>query len=134
NLPGAAWSSNATFPDGSTGEAIIFSADRDPHDEIFMIRPYGSLGSEVQVTKRSNAQAWEPVFSPDGRSVLFESHAADGSSNGTIMTGTIGGASFTALTASGDDCRQPNWSSNTIVYQKKTGAVFQLWILDPSTP
>src|SRR5581483_2996455 len=68
NLPGAAWSSNATFPDGSTGEAIIFSADRDPHDVIFMIRPYGSLGSEVQVTKRSNAQAWEPVFSPDGRS------------------------------------------------------------------
>jgi len=62
NLPGSCWS--------SASERIVFSSDRDPHDEIWTISADGSPGDEVRLTDRAVVRCMRSAQSaghtPDG--------------------------------------------------------------------
>ncbi len=126
NLPGAAWNR-------ATGE-IVFASSRDPHDEIYIIRAGGPANAERQVTDRADRAAYEPSFSPDGEWVVFESHPLDVEGEGVItLYKTDSSRPYQALTPSGDDCRQPNWSptGERIVYQRFADGQWDLWTMAP---
>jgi len=123
NLPGAAWNNGK----------IVFASTREPHDEVYLIQENGASGDEIQITSRTNDVAYEPTLNPDGTWTVFESHVLDVETDGIIMKYKIDGSSeYIALTAQGDDCRQPNWSPNDskILYQRAAGEVWNIWIMN----
>lgn len=121
--PGSTWN-KAT-------DQIVFSSDRDGHDEVWA-SPTGGNVHARKVTARSGLMAYEPSWSPDGKSVVFESHRVDEEGNGRIAI--VAGGQYEWLTADGADCRQPNWSprGDYIVYQSH-GRYWELWTYSPST-
>ncbi len=124
NLPGSAWNSN---------KYIIFSSDREPHDEIYYIAENKTPGNEIRLTNRSDSVAYEPTFSPDGQWVVFESHKLDQETHGIITKYKFDGTSnYIKLTSETDDCRQPNWSptGNKILYQKEENNRWDIWIMN----
>lgn len=113
--PGSTWN--------KTTDQIVFSSDRDGHDEVWAIKDGGAAR---KVTARSGLMAYEPSWSPDGKSVVFESHKVDQEDHGQIvLRNSDGGYEF--LHSSSLDCRQPNWSprGDLIVYQAR----FKHWEL-----
>ncbi|MBN1997587.1 PD40 domain-containing protein, partial [candidate division KSB1 bacterium] len=124
NLPGSAWNAATDY--------IVFSSSREPHDEIFRIPADGIPGQEVRVTNRSDKMAYEPSFSPDGLWVVFESHPLETAENGVIFKCHVDGTGYQSLTATDDDCRQPNWSpaGGFIVYQRLQNGQWDLWLTD----
>ncbi|MCF6366414.1 MAG: hypothetical protein L3J35_09470 [Bacteroidales bacterium] len=125
NLPGECWNSSSN--------SIVFSSDREPHDEIFYIRENGITGNEIRITNRQDSVAYEPTFSPDGKWVVFESHKLDEESNGVIMKYKLDGTSgYINLTPLGKDCKQPNWSpkGDKILYQKEENNQWDIWIMN----
>lgn len=126
NLPGSAWN-------GPSGR-IVFSSSREPHDEVFLIAADGPPGSEARVTHRPDYVAYEPSLSPDGRQVVFESHPLEVEGEGIITRFRADGqGAYQALTAAGEDCRQPNWSpaGDLIAYQRLAGGRWDIWVTDP---
>jgi len=125
NLPGSCWNDAV--------DAVVFSSDREPHDEIYMIAEDGTTGDEVRVTNRPDSVAYEPTFSPDGQWVVFESHKLDEEKNGLITKYRVDGTSdYIPLTAPGEDCKQPNWSpaGDKILYQKEEGGQWDIWLMN----
>ena len=125
NLPGSCWN--------STAGAIVFSSDRDPHDEIYSIRAGGTSGDEVSLTSRPDSVAYEPTFSPDGQWIVFESHKLDEEKNGVITKYRVDGTSgYIPLTAPGEDCKQPNWSptGDKILYQREEDGQWDVWVMN----
>lgn len=125
NLPASSWN-------GATNE-IIFSSDREPHDEAYVISASGAPGSETRVTDRASLVVFEPSLSPDGQTVVFESHQLDVDDNGIITKyrrDGVGG--YVTLTDAADDCRQPVWSpvGDRIVYQRRSGGQWDLWTMN----
>ncbi len=126
NLPGSAWN--------KVTNQITFSSSRDPHDEIYTIYDGGEANDEWQITNRNDFVSYEPSFSPDGEWVLFESHPVDVEGDGVITTYKIDDTQpYRALTAIGDDCRQPNWSpaNDLLLYQKLSGGQWDIWVMAP---
>ena len=126
NLPGSSWNAE-------TG-AIVFSSSRDPHDEIYSVDDFGEPGDESPVTQRDDFVAYEPTLSPDGAWIVFESHRLDEEDYGVITKYAVDGSSdYEALTASDDDCRQPNWSptGDLILYQRYDGDQWEIWVMSP---
>ncbi len=126
NLPGSSWNLGTNY--------IAFSSSRDPHDEIYAIYADGPANDEWQITDRTEWMAYEPTFSPDGEWVVFESHPLDVEGDGVITKYKIDDSQpYQALTASGDDCRQPNWSpaGNLMLYQKFSGGQWDIWLMNP---
>lgn len=126
NLPGSCWN--------FLTRAIVFSSSRDPHDEIFWIGENGKPGDEVRITNRTKKMAYEPSLSPEGQTIVFESHLLDVEGNGVIVKYQLdGSAPYWDLTRATDDCRQPNWSpaNNLIVYQKGQSDQWDLWVMNP---
>ncbi len=124
NLPGTCW--NASI------NSIVFSSDKEPHDEIYIISDTGLSGDEVQITKRNDRMAFEPTFSPDGKWIVFESHKLDEEKNGIITKYKLDGAlGYINLTLSGEDSRQPNWSpkGDKILFQKKENNLWNVWTM-----
>ncbi len=127
NLPGSAWNRVTGY--------IVFASSRGPHDEIYAIYVDGRANDEWQVTDRDDRAAYEASFSPDGDWIVFESHPLEVEGNGIITQYKIDGSQpYRALTAAGDDCRQPNWSpaGDLIVYQKFADNQWDLWTMTPS--
>ena len=125
NLPGSCWNSAAGV--------IVFSSDREPHDEIYSIRAGGTSGDEIRLTNRADSVAYEPTFSPDGQWIVFESHKLDEEKNGVITKYKLDGTSgYLNLTAAGEDCKQPNWSpaGDKILYQKEEGGQWDIWVMN----
>lgn len=125
NLPGATWN--------AVTNQIVFSSSREPHDEIYLIDADGSPGDERQVTSRDDFMAYEPSLSPNGESIVFESHLLDQEDNGVLMTIDVNGTNAPlALTDEDDDCRQPNWSpaGDLIVYQRQNEGVWNIWVMN----
>jgi len=125
NLPGSVWN--------GTSNSIVFSSERDPHDEIYSIPDTGSTGDEFQLTSRQNKQSFEPSFSPDGQWIVFESHNIDVADDGVVTKYKIDGSSgYVNLTSANDNCKQPNWSpaGNRILYQRAAGGLWAIWTMD----
>ncbi len=125
NLPGECW--NAAI------KSIVFSSDREPHDEIYSINEYGKTGDEMKITDRTAKVSYEPSFSPDGNWIVFESHNLDDEGNGVITKYKIDGSSgYVDLTPAGSDSRQPNWSpaGDKILFQKVVKDQWDLWSID----
>ena len=120
--PGSTWNAN-------TGQ-IVFSSDRGGHDEIWTANGNGSRPQKL--TSRSSRMGYEPSFAPDGRSLVFESHAVGEEGHGRVTLFDIESSRYTDLTAVGDDCRQPNWSprGDYILYQKHAGGRWDVWLYD----
>ncbi len=125
NLPGSAWS--------AATHTIAFSSSREPHDEIFAIADSGMPGDETRITDRAGLMAYEPSLSPDGAWVVFESHPLDVEGSGVITKALADGTGgYVELTASGLDCRQPNWSpaGGRILYQRFEGGSWDIWVMN----
>ena len=125
NLPGSVWD--------KTTDSIVFSSEREPHDEIFIIPASGSAGDEVKITARTDKQAYEPSFSPDGEWIVFESHVVDVENDGVITKYKVDKTSeYINLTPPDDNCKQPNWSpiGDKILYQKKNDGKWAIWTID----
>lgn len=125
NSPGASWNEQ-------TGQ-IVFSSSRDPHDEIFIIGAESAPGGEVRITDRGEMVAYEATFSPDGESIVFESHRLDVEGNGVITRYKVDGTeAYRMLTGVNDDSRQPNWSpmGDLIVYQSFSEGQWDIWVMD----
>lgn len=125
NLPGSAW--NAAI------NSVVFSSEREPHDEIFFISATGTTGDEIKITNRQKKQSYEPTFSPDGKWIVFESHAIDVENDGMITKYKIDGSSeYIDLTTSNANCKQPNWSpvGDKILYQKIENGRWSIWMMD----
>lgn len=125
NLPGECWN--------SSNNSIIFSSDREPHDEIFYIPENGTTGDEIRITNRPDSVAYEPTFSPDGEWIVFETHKLDEEENGVITKYKLDGTSaYINLTPFGEDNKQPNWSpaGDKILYQKEENNQWDIWIMN----
>jgi len=126
NLPGSCW-------DATTNQ-IVFTADPDDGDQIFVVPATG--GTVRQVSNFTDKVAWEPSFSPDGQWIAFEAHLAtnpDGTP-GTIWKIKADGTSPTPLTFDGNDNREPNWSprGDLIVFQSlRSGSPWKLYTIAP---
>ena len=125
NLRGACWN--------NSNKSIIFSSDREPHDEIFYIAENGTTGNEICITNRQDSVAYEPTFSPNGQWLVFESHKLDEEKNGVITIYKLDGTSnYINLTSIGEDCKQPNWSpaADKILYQKEENEQWDIWLMN----
>ena len=125
--PGSTWNAR-------TG-SIIFSSDQTGRDEVFTIGADGKADSLNQLTGIEGHVAFEPSWSPDGRSFVYEMHRLDEEGNGVIALATTGSRTIEELTRRGDDCRQPNWSpaGDIIIYQKKEGNDWDIWVYELGT-
>ena len=122
--PGSTWNRNGQ---------IVFSSDRGGHDEVWVA---GADGKRPQkVTSRSTHMAYEPSFAPDGRALVFESHEVGGGRKGRITLFDMSQNRYVDLTASDEDCRQPNWSprGDHILYQKHANGRWDVWLYDVNT-
>jgi TolB protein len=122
--PGSTWTKDGR---------IVFSSDRNGHEEIYMMKADGSQTTPDQVTARSGLVAYEPSLSPNGRAIAFESHHVDESGRGRIVLHRLDGSNgYQYITPEGYDCRQPNWSpaGDRIVYQRNDGSRWNLWTYD----
>ncbi|MBN2890596.1 MAG: PD40 domain-containing protein [Bacteroidales bacterium] len=125
NLPGQSWNESLN--------SIIFSSDREPHDEIYYIAENGTTGDEIRITNRTDSVAYEPTFSPDGLWIVFESHKLEEEENGVITKYKLDGTSgYINLTPLGEDCKQPNWSpmGDKILYQKEENKQWDIWVMN----
>jgi TolB protein len=126
--PGSTWN-------GRTGR-IVFSSDRDGHDEIYSVAVAGRRTAGKKLTSRASVMAYEPSMAPDGRALVFESHDVNDTRKGRITLLRLDAPDrYQDLTDPKDDCRQPNWSpsGNTILYQKRTGKQWNVWFYDTAT-
>ena len=123
NLPGQSWNT----------KSIIFSSDREPHDEIYYISENQTPGNEIRLTNRPDSVAYEPTFSPDGQWAVFESHKLDQETHGIITKYKFDRtSSYIKLTSETNDCRQPNWSpeGSKILYQKEENNRWDIWLMN----
>jgi TolB protein len=108
---------------------IIFSSTRDGrHDEIHRWSPKGV----EQMTCRDTHMAYEPSWSPDGKTVVFESHPTGKSGHGAIILLSMDSKAMVDITGPDRDCRQPNWSPDGkwIIYQEHKGRSWTLNLYD----
>ena len=119
--PGSTWNK-------TTGE-IIFSSDSNRHDEIWA---WNNRTGARKITSRDGLMAYEPSWSPDGQSIVFESHRIDEEDHGRIVIRHADGTYEFLTQYPSQDCRQPNWSpaGGSIVYQRLLGGRWDLWIMD----
>jgi Tol biopolymer transport system component len=75
----------------STATAVAYYRDDDTNYDIFTM---GTNGTETQLT--TGAEAWAPVFSPDGKRIAYVSGNTE-----EIFTMNVDGSSQTALYAAG---------------------------------
>ena len=73
-----------------------------------------------------------PVFSPDGRTLLFVSDRTN--DNNDIWRVGVGGSGLKRLTTSGDDDARPDWSPDgrRIVYSSYHFASYDLYTMSPT--
>jgi TolB protein len=115
-------------------DRIVVSSDMGGGlDQIYALDPAGA--SMPMLVATPSMRAWEPSLSPDGQWVVFEAHSAAGNDPGRIWKVRVDGTQATALTPSGLDAKQPNWSpaGDRILYQAVTsGTANDIYTIDTS--
>ncbi len=126
---------NVTEPGSSidaNGKIIFSRAANDRDDRIYTINADGS--GLKPLPSPSNMMAYEPTFSPDGQSFAFEAHNIDESGHGRIIISRLDGkGGFEQITPEGEDCRQPNWKGDKIIYQRRSEGQWDVWSFDVPT-
>jgi TolB protein len=122
--PGSTWNAR-------TGQ-IVFSSDRDGHEELFVVAPHAGQSTARKITSRSSLMALEPSFAPDGGRLVFETRVRGEGARGRITMLDLAEMRYEDLTNANEDCRQPNWSprGDYILYQKRTGSRWSIWLYD----
>lgn len=111
--------------------AIVFLSSASGVNEVWWMRPDGT--GRRRVTNRPGKVAFAPSLSPDGRTIVFESHRQDDVGSGSIWTVGTDGMGLTQLTTGSDD-RKPVWSpqGDRIVFQSSSGGDWDLWAMTPT--
>jgi TolB protein len=122
--PGSTWNAR-------TGQ-IVFSSDRDGHEELFVIGGEGKERTPRKITARASLMSLEPSFAPDGERLVFETRVRGEAARGRITMLELAGMRYDDLTSAQEDCRQPNWSprGDYILYQKRAGSRWTIWVYD----
>lgn len=121
--PGSCWHARTN--------KIIYSSDRDGHDEIWMIDA-NTLKRE-KIGRFLKHAAYEPSWAPDGLSFACEVHEIDEEGHGRIYVQFM--RETLPITQVGFDCRQPNWSptEEKIIYQRQYMGPWNVWLYDCNT-
>jgi TolB protein len=110
---------------------VIFSSDVRGHDEVWTIEVDENGRKPRQITDRSSLSAFEPSWAPDGKRIVFETHAIDDEENGRITVFNPTSRQYHDVTPLETDCRQPCWSpkGDLVVYQRQVRrGWWDLWL------
>jgi Tol biopolymer transport system component len=104
---------------------VAFSSDRDGHPDVFVV---SSNGSPRPLTDSPSSDR-SPVFSPNGKTILFVSDRVD--DNNDIWRVGVDGTGLKRLTTSTDDDQTPGWSHDgkRIVYSNYHFAGYDLYTM-----
>ena len=96
-----------TAPAGSSPQELIaFTSDRDGNDEVYLLDPDSTTGTNLTNDAGADGQA---VWSPDSTRVAFRS---DRDGNGEIYVVNADGTGLTNLTNDAGDDSRPTWSGD----------------------
>jgi Tol biopolymer transport system component len=110
---------------------VVFASDRENVNEFWTVNPDPAHPDLQRITSHGEEPVWiEPVFSPDGQWVAFESSAAEttdeAAMRGQVVKVRITDGLVTTLTNSDGqfDDRLPSWSPDgrSILYQHRNPA------------
>ncbi|MGI9140235.1 MAG: hypothetical protein ACR2GJ_03895 [Gemmatimonadaceae bacterium] len=114
-----------------SGQALLFTSDRDGNVEIYAMLPDG--GKPIRLT-RNGANDFAPAWSPDGRKILFLSErVTDSKGAGTyeIFVMNSDGSGVTRLTTNDVLETSPSWSPDgTKILYATTGTRSKIFVMN----
>ena len=112
------------------GSQLLYSLDQDVADqaEIWLGNIDGSGSMKLNPALPADADAGNPVFSPDGSRVAYVSNMNAVPEIFVVNTDGSNNVNVSAVAAAGADARSPRWSpdGNLIAYTATTGAQGQI--------
>ena len=112
------------------GSQLLYSLDQDVADqaEIWLGNIDGSGSMKLNPALPADANAANPVFSPDGSRVAYVSNMNAVPEIFVVNTDGSNNVNVSAIAAAGADARSPRWSpdGNLIAYTATTGAQRQI--------
>lgn len=110
--------------------AIVFLSDAGPAHEVWWMKADGT--GRKRVTNRPGTVALAPSMSPDGKTIVFESHVDGDPGSGSIWRVGTDGMGLRQLTTGSDD-RRPVWSpaGDRILFQSSSNGDWDLWTMTP---
>lgn len=114
-----------------SGQAMLLTSDRDGNVEIYTMHPDGSGLSRLT---RNGAKDFAPVWSPDGRRILFLSDRArdpSGAPTYEIFVMNFDGSGVTRLTTNDVLETSPSWSPDgTKIVYATTGSRSKVFVMN----
>lgn len=114
-----------------SGQALLFTSDRDGNVEIYAMHPDG--GDPIRLT-RNGATDFAPLWSPDGTRILFISNRApglNGSPTYEIFAMNSDGSAVTRLTTNDVLESSPSWSPDgTRILYATMGSSSRIFVMN----
>lgn len=124
-LTNGAWSdSGPAF--SADGKKLVFESDRDTHSVAQLYLLDLETGAVTRLTRSETQRDLNPVFAPDGKSVVFARGEAESAQLFRINTD---GTGLTALTSGTGSNKNPTFSPDgkKIVFESSRSGSYQLW-------